>query len=837
MNSSSGSSPSLPPVTAGMASSQADNKERHNSSGLAQNKRHGELLKKHWVRLVEELQPELFLHMLDDNIKDNIDDDKLKKDKTRTLLEILMRYPKESFDGFCKVIAGLYPELFKLLRGQWPTSEESDCYLKPFSDKLREGILNTGSKTDNAIDPNINLDTQFVTLRLADITEKKQDDQVVNEDKILPKEYQYGLIKKTGHELNISDILPKKEKGKSVLITGRAGVGKSTLIQYANRQWAKHQWATSYTAVFILNLRRLANIQREMTLSQLLGMYADYVPDPLVPKQPSAEWIENNQEKVLFITDGIDELSDITSLLADTPKFTCGMSTTPLDWCINLMRRNLFRKSTLLLVSRPFKGLVDLRHDMHVDVLGLTPDKVMRFVDVNVRSERQRTVKETLLKNPVLLSACSITFYAAAITSILEEDEEIYGEALTTYTRITAFIITRLALRKAKTETSAFVLSDNLSKCIPNMAALAYKGLSANKEGLTKLLFSGRELEEAGFLHETVKQARETGLLLCTDMIDPLEKTKGQTLQAEFIHLSVQELLAAADVLTLDVHQDENYEQFVNLVSRFNLSKLFLHGLALDKESKHIIGITKGVMKEGNTSTENDPAAAIDNLLIQQFKELCKSSQDTKADILEIVQIAHETQRADFAKEAGKVLAPAGKLALEATHLTAVDLKALFFTLQHSFIEELSLSGIWIDDASAMEIKKYLSQSTNLKVLELSENMLSEEGMRHISAGILSSTSLNDLRFRATEIMPACLKHLTDAVKSSKTLKMLRISMESFSHENTSHISNVIKTPTSLKQVHLSGKTIQIEGMKHLSDALASKTTRLSKAQRFSVKL
>ena len=481
--------------------------------------------------------------MLPPYLRHSIDEDMKKKEKSRALLDILMISPKEYYDEFCEIIAGLHPTIFQLLKERNPTSQESGRYLEPFCDKLRQGILSMGRNlTDNDIDPKIDLDTQFVSLKLKhqhNPTQRlKKPSYFENEDNIAPNYYEYNLDHSGGKDLAIEEIIPEESAGKGILITGRAGIGKSTLIQFLNRQWAKKHWATSHTVVFLLNLRRLVHIQSKVTLGELFGMYAEYTLDPPDSSQPSVEWLKNNQEKILLFTDGIDELADLSRLFRDTRKLPIDKEGTPLEWCINLMRRNVLQQSTMLMISRPFKGLEELQYDVHIDVLGLVPEKVMQFVELNVRKARQEVVKDTLRQNPVLLSICSITFYCAALSKIFEEDEKVDVSGLTTYTRITAFILSRLAARRGKSETASLVLSDHLAKCLPHLAALAYRGLSGDTEKLTRLVFEGRDFIATKFSHKEIQQARETGLLVCRDMKDPMNETETK-LQAEFVHLSM----------------------------------------------------------------------------------------------------------------------------------------------------------------------------------------------------------------------------------------------------------------------------------------------------------
>ena len=75
-----------------------------------------------------------------------------------------------------------------------------------------------------------------------------------------------------------------------------------------------------------------------------------------------------------------------------------------------------------------------------VELMGLTKESVMEFVDKNVNSQRIHIVKQKLQSNPILMSVCAITFYCAALCQVLGEEGDL-PLRLTTYTQITAYIM------------------------------------------------------------------------------------------------------------------------------------------------------------------------------------------------------------------------------------------------------------------------------------------------------------------------------------------------------------------------------------------------------------
>ena len=855
------------------------------SEELSNDLGHTTLIRENYAYLVKQIQPQLFHHLLEPYLRDSIEDQPGKLKQSRALLDVLMRSPRKFFNQFCKVIAGIHPAIFEVLKKRKPTTEESACYLKPFCDKLRQGILLKGSVTDNDIDKRIDLDTQFVPLKLVDISKQEnrptQSQNVPhylrNEDSTILDYYQYNLEHIQAKDIDIKDILPEEAVGKSILITGRAGVGKSTLIQFLNRQWAKEKWGRSHTAVFLLNLRKLVHFQSQVNLSELFGFHAEYVPASHDSHPPAVQWLEKNMEKVVIFTDGIDEVADFSRLFKYTRELSLDSRATPLEWCINLMRRNVLQDSTLFLISRPFSALQKLKNDLQIDVFGLVPENIMHFVELNVNLRRQSVVKETLLRNPVLLSISSITFYCGALAKIFEEDENVDVSGLTTYTRITAFILTQLAARRGKSEMASLVLSDHLAKCLPHLAALAYRGLSVDSEKLTRLVFEERDFSATRFSHEEIQQARETGLLICRDVKDQVNDT--ETSQAEFVHLSIQEILAAAHLLKSDVHNVESYLPDATEIGRLNMSQLFLFGLALDTENKHVAEINKGVMTEAHGKVRNDQRKEIKNLLLKHFHLLSDKEVLTQFDTLQIVQTAYESQRPDVARLVGARVAPDSAIRLFSMHLTAVDMKALFFVLQYSSIEQIVFQDVAIDNASAWEIKKHIPQLPNLRSLCLINNGLSEgamsyisdavkaakglthlvlvnkqitgKGMKYLAEAVNSNTTLNTLQlwkstftakdmewFSSTirkhlrhlqlltnHLPDEAVRHLANAIKNNPVFEHLVLSISALSVESMQYPSTGIRKSTSLKTVHMQDATILASGMKDLFDAISSSTS------------
>ena len=785
---------------------------------------HKDVLRNNHIHLVDELDPDLFLHMLEPNlgkpITDSIKEQPSLKDKTRKLLDILSKAPAEKFEHFCKVIAGLYPSSYKLLQGCEPKKEDSDFFLSSFRDELCQSILSTGNKPDSVIDQRIDLDTQFVNLSISDFP----NFWCPSDDHTLPAEYHQNFEHVESKNIDIDDILPEHSPGTSTLITGRAGVGKSTLIQYLIRQWAKGTWESTKTCVFLLNLRKLFHVPVDtyVSFTELLCCYAEYVVEPPGQKQLSIEWLKNNAQNVVFFTDGIDELPDLGPLLDRTPILSLNRDTraSPLNWCINLMQKNILQESSKVLVSRPFDDLAMFSCERFVDVMGLTPENVMLFIEKNVTSEKQDIVKETLLKDPVLLSVCSITFYCASLCRVLQVNSDIKSSDLKTYSRITAFVIRRLAARNASEETLSMLMSDSLARCLPSLAALAYQGLlHTNESGLKRLIFTEEDMVEARVSQETMKEARRIGLLSYSQ--DPFVPHFSPTPQAQFIHLYVQEFLAAIEMVAPSSHNTSNKVKLFQ-AGRIDMTDIFAFGIVFDSDNIHIKTLRHADRSRKSVTRH---ATRIVRILTKAFERVCSQAASSKLDLFQAMLIAYESQRKDLARKLGKTVVTDGKFTSGSRSMTAVDMMALLFMLRESNVKSLALEYFLIDTASAKEIQHFLVSTTCLKHLHLDRNEINEEAMRHLSKGIGLCKVLEYLQLHRISISDAGIGHLSEAIRCSTSLRHLDLQINPSSDESMRILSDGIKGSSTLEKLQLGYFQISNQSVWYICDAIRSPTS------------
>ena len=143
----------------------------------------------------------------------------------------------------------------------------------------------------------IDFDTQYVMLRIM----TQETWATVERDELeRPDKYQQALQQSSGKDITDEDIIALGDVVKYILVRGRAGIGKSTLVQRLMWRWAHGEWGTQFKAIFLLSLRHLMAMATSMDFTHLLSRFAMHrVGQQQLTLHP--EWLEENQRQVAFV--------------------------------------------------------------------------------------------------------------------------------------------------------------------------------------------------------------------------------------------------------------------------------------------------------------------------------------------------------------------------------------------------------------------------------------------------------------------------------------------------------------------------------------------------------
>ena len=327
-------------------------------------------------------------------------------------------------------------------------------------------------------------------------------------------------------------VLPPPPPGRVCLIEGAPGGGKSTFALHICHQWAQGaSWLANFDLVILAYLRD-ETTQNASTLADIIPTRTKEM------SQSTASQIQaNDGMNVLFIFDGWDEFppnkmkSSLVSTILQQP------------------HKLSLHQSTVLITSRPV-ATGNLFHiaDRRVEILGFTRKQIREFIKKALDGNRTQIqlLVQHLEEHPVIEGYCYIPLHSAILVHLFLTKK---GALPTTYHELFCSLVLCCIVREQETHepdtilpemSSLDHLPDDLKSKLNNLSLLAYKGVIQEKIifYLEDLLTSDINLPSLGLLQAT------EGLGLCS-----------KSRSFNFLHLSVQELLAAYHISQMDASE------------------------------------------------------------------------------------------------------------------------------------------------------------------------------------------------------------------------------------------------------------------------------------------
>ena len=367
----------------------------------------------------------------------------------------------------------------------------------------------------------------------------------------------------------------KVEEGKKpvrkLIVEGNAGIGKTTLCTMLTEEWANGKIFTQFDCVLLLPLRDQL-VSSASSLSDLLPLYH---PDETVCGSVVQQLKRTRGKGVLIIADGWDELSE--------------EKRSKNSFIYNLLFGRLLPAAGVLLTSRP-SASAPLHNlptvDRLVEVVGFNEENVKQYIESEFEEcpEKASSLVEQLENNPVIQSVCSVPLNCAIICYLWHTFE---GGLPTTLTELYAHIVLNVILRNIK-KTSPFngLLGlesfDDIPAANQEMfwltCAFAYNCLSEDQ-----LVFT--ESKVASTLPQVLDSSDKflcLGLLQCARSLLPV----GQGLSFHFVHLTIQEFLAALHLVTLPNEEKLKVCEAYGRNSHLYMVWRFVFGLGCNNKRK-----------------------------------------------------------------------------------------------------------------------------------------------------------------------------------------------------------------------------------------------------------
>ena len=389
-------------------------------------------------------------------------------------------------------------------------------------------------------------------------------------DVVSPVEGGNADVLREHDEVNVFEIFKTLEKGEDVmtLVEGSPGIGKTTFCLKLAYDWAHGKIPTecSFPKFEFVLLLKCRDID---------GDIMDTIREQLLPRDINKETVEkllhflediHNQEKILIILDGLDELPEKSQHHVD-----------------ELLHRRILPFCYVLATSRQERG-IDVRKrfvfDIHLEIKGFTEGDAFEYIRKHFANIGQGNSPKgekliTEIKDNEFLHALRSNPLNLLLLCVIYEDYE--GKLPSSRSRLYQVIVLCLLRRYcAKHNLQAPEGDDDLEryfeKDILALGELAWMCLLSDRHG-----FREKELAELERRYKGLV-SRHIGLLYKE------ESLKRLTPQHEyyFLHKTFQEYLAAAYVAhKLQRNQLNLFEHlsFDDLVHKYRQVFLFVSGI------------------------------------------------------------------------------------------------------------------------------------------------------------------------------------------------------------------------------------------------------------------
>uniref|UniRef100_A0A672P5E7 B30.2/SPRY domain-containing protein n=1 Tax=Sinocyclocheilus grahami TaxID=75366 RepID=A0A672P5E7_SINGR len=691
-----------------------------------------------------------------------------------------------------------------------------------------------------------------------------ESEGVNEEHEVLQMEKSYRTLQDT--PINCNDIfnpLPepgyeenrreKKDKIKTVLTKGIAGIGKTVSVQKFILDWAEGKANQDVDFMFVLTFRELNLIKdHQYSLHRLL---LDF--DPELQDLDSKIY---DKCKAVFIFDGLDE-SRITLMFSESQKVSDVTQISSVGLLMsNLMRGDLLPSALIWITTRPAAAnqIPSNYINRVTEIQGFNDPQKEEYFRKRISDEHQASrIISHIRRARSLHIMCHIPVFCWISSTVLQNllKQDLSAEIPQTLTEMYIyFLLIQTNMRNQKYEERApEKLLQSSREVIVKLAELAFNQLMKGN-----VMFYEEDLRESAI--DVTDASVYSGI--CTEIFRE-ESVIYHRKVYSFVHLSFQEFFAALYVFYCYLHKNseilkmflsgkcENATLDVLLKGTMNkalasnnghldLFLRFLHGISLESNQR--------LLQDALIHTENNPES------IKNIIQNLKRGQKNDVSPERWMNLSHcliEMKDNSVVKEMQAFLN--SKTKRKKLSLAQCSTLANIILMSEEVLEEFDLKqynintreGRWRLLPAVRNCRKALltgcnltgqqceivasalqSSNSPLRELDLSNNHLQDSGGKLLAAGLKSpNCQLNILRFVFQEGCAA----LASALSSNLShLRELDLSNNHLQDSGVKLLAAGLKSPNcQLNILRLSGCLVKEEGCAALASALSSNLSHL----------
>ena len=631
--------------------------------------------------------------------------------------------------------------------------------------------------------------------------------------------------------INLECIFDKTElERKVILIEGAPGAGKTMLVWHICREWGRKKLFTQFSIIVLVTLRDPA-VQGAKSLTDVLSLTCVNQRDT---QRIASKMKKSRGRGILFLLDGWDELPD-EQKQSQTFLFR---------ELIERPEKHSLDEAAIIVTSRPVSS-GDLRKfvSLRIEIVGFSSSSIKKYFETCLESEEQlddllRTVED----NPLIESICYLPLNAAIVVYLFFA----CGYTLpNTYHELFQLLAYHCIICYAEKNGLNMECKQSSFEDLPEEIRKPF-------EQICKLAYLATKENEITFTSDSLRNFEVTETLNHLGLMQSVKSllTHGERITYHFLHLSLQELLAAYHISKMTPDSQVNVFKEVLSEPRFTAVFGFYAGFTKLK-NKGIRSVVAGIIqRERRKSEDKTLLVSLMNWLYEaQDLELCDFVQgelirDQSGKVNggnRVLDLSYTSLRPSDALSVGYFLSTVGTAVgrcfyanLSCCSIQDHHIEFLVRGLSHHQPRknkahvEMNLSVNNIHAEGLKYITGFLQKSTKIKALNLGRNKLSHSNVLLLMKTLTDNSSLTKLD------ISQCSLHFTGEVgeslktmlKGNKSLFSLDIS---YSRISCDCIADGLVHNSGLKTLLMKYCSITAEGMRQISGAIQqSKLEELS---------